>query len=261
MGKVYLKTRYDNGMGMEIPHSWNMANAMYGFREMGAEIVPYHEIKDIYDKVERDDIVLDYIDQCNQIFHKFGVVPELPDYPEALSAFLGRKIWRDTINSISRDEKKWSAGYFVKPLRSKAFTGKIIRSIADLVGCGNHSEDYEVYVSEPIDILAEWRCFLTYGELVDVRPYGTLIDQDRRGYLCHFDADVLRDMVKAFVAWDERPSGGSMDICVTKDGRTLLVECNDAYSLGCYGLPGIYYAKMISARWSQLLGVKDEYRF
>lgn len=28
-----------------------------------------------------------------------------------------------------------------------------------------------------------------------------------------------------------------------------------------YGLVGIYYAKLISARWSQLTGVKDEYRF
>lgn len=26
-------------MNMEIPHSYNMANAMYGFREMGAEII------------------------------------------------------------------------------------------------------------------------------------------------------------------------------------------------------------------------------
>jgi|GEM_PF-2277354 len=30
MGKVYLKTRYDSGMNMLIPHSYNIANAMYG---------------------------------------------------------------------------------------------------------------------------------------------------------------------------------------------------------------------------------------
>ena len=27
MGRVWLKTKYDNGMQMEIPHSHNMANA------------------------------------------------------------------------------------------------------------------------------------------------------------------------------------------------------------------------------------------
>lgn len=261
MGKVYLKTKYDNGMNMEIPHSYNMANAMYGFRELGAEIIPYHKIDDIYDRVEKEDIVLDYIDQCNEIFHKFGVTPYLPDYPDILTAFLGRKIWRDTIDSIAGNEQKWSAGYFVKPVKSKVFTGKVISSVADLVGCGNHSENYEVFVSEPINICAEWRCFITYDKIVDVRPYGTLSNKDRMSYLYHYDAEVLSAMLQEFIKWEERPSACSMDICVTKDGRTLLVELNDAYSLGSYGLPSIYYARLISARWSQLLGVKDEYHF
>ena len=261
MGKVYLKTRYDNEMKMDIPHNDLIAHAMYGFREMAAEIVPYHIIDDIYDDVLREDIVVDYIDQCKAIFRKFDVNPELPDYPDVLSPFLGRKIWKDTINSISCDEKKWSAGYFVKPIRGKAFTGKIIKSIADLVGCGNYSEDYEVLVSEPIDILAEWRCFIKYDELIDVRPYGILSEPGKQSYLYHYDSDVLMSMMKAFKEWEDRPKACSMDICVTKDGRTLLVEFNDAYALGSYGLPSIYYAKLISARWSQLMGVKDEYHF
>lgn len=47
MGKVYLKTKYDNEMKMEIPHNHNFASAMFGFREMAAEIVPYHLIDDM----------------------------------------------------------------------------------------------------------------------------------------------------------------------------------------------------------------------
>ena len=259
MGKIWLKTRYDNGMQMEIPHSPNIAQAMYGFREIGAEIVPYHEIKDIYDQVGREDIVLDYIEQTLAIFSKFGVVPKIPDYPKKLQDFMGRKVWKDTINNIAADESKWSAGYFVKPTRDKAFTGKIIRSISDLVGCGSCYEDYEVMVSEPIDIMAEWRCFIRYDELTDVRPYGSLVKTDYEGFYYHYDSSVLKSMMKAFAEWDERPVACSMDICHTRDGRTLLVEMNDAFALGCYGLPGVLYAKMISARWSQLLQRKDEY--
>ena len=261
MGIVYLKTKFDNEMKMEIPNSVNIANAMYGFREMGAEIIPYHKIDEIYDRVNREDIVLDYIEQCKSIFSKFGVEPSIPDYPDVLKPFLGRKIWKDTINSISRSEEKWSGGYFVKPVRNKVFTGKIISSISDLVGCGNYSEDYEVLVSEPLDICAEWRCFILYDEIVDVRPYGLLLDRNRKSYKFHYDFNVLDSMLEAFVKWDERPIACSMDICVTKDGQTLLVEINDAYALGCYGLADVFYAKLISARWSELLGVKDEYRF
>lgn len=261
MGKVWLKMRQDPGMDLELPHSVNIANAMYGFRELGAEIVPYHTIDEIYDRVEREDIVLDYVDQCNRIFAKFGVEPKIPDYPAELREFLGRKVWRDTIDNISSDEAKWSAGYFVKPLRDKAFTGKIIRSLSDLIGCGSCYENYEVLVSEPIEILAEWRCFITYDRIVDVRPYGSIADLNYSGYLYHYDSDVLRKMFQAFLDWEERPAACSMDICVTRDGRTLLVEVNDAYALGCYGLPSLLYAKLISARWSQLLEREDEYHF
>ena len=261
MGKVYLKTKFDNEMKIEIPHNVNIANAMYGFRELGAEIIPYHKIDEIYDRVNREDIVLDYIDQCNSIFSKFGIEPSIPDYPKVMDKFLGRKIWKDTINSISRSEEKWSAGYFVKPVRNKVFTGKIISSISDLVGCGNYSEDYDVLVSEPLDICAEWRCFILYDEIVDVRPYGLLLDIGRKSYRYHYDFKVLDSMMEAFISWEKRPTACSLDICVIKDGQTLLVEINDAYSLGCYGLASVFYAKLISARWSELLGVKDDYRF
>lgn len=176
---IWMKTKFDRGMNMDIPHSPNIACAMYGFRELGAEIIPYHSLDEIYDKVQREDIVLDYILQCNEIFKKFGVEPYVPDYPEKLTKYLGRKIWEDTIDSISRDEKKWSAGVFVKPKKNKVFTGKVISDIYDLVGCGNHSENYEVICSEALKINAEWRCFIMYDKLVDVRPYGLILDPSR----------------------------------------------------------------------------------
>lgn len=40
---IYIKCNKDN-----VPHNYNFANAYYGFREMGAEIKFYKEIKDIY---------------------------------------------------------------------------------------------------------------------------------------------------------------------------------------------------------------------
>lgn len=261
MARIWMKVKYDPRMKMDIPHSINIANAMYGFSELGAEIIPYHSLDDIYDLIKREDIVLDYIEQCNEIFKKFNVDPYICDYPDIFNVFLGRRIWKDTINSISSDEKKWSAGYFVKPVKDKIFTGKIIRNIYDLIGCGSDDENYEVFVSEPLDILAEWRCFIRYDQILDIRPYGMLMDRTRESYQFHYDSTMVGEMMNVFKKWDQRPASCSMDICLTKDGRTLLVEVNDAYALGCYGLPGTIYAKFISARWSQLLDREDEYKF
>lgn len=76
-----------------------------------------------------------------------------------------------------------------------------------------------------------------------------------------YDEKLLTLMLEDFCTWVDRPNACSMDVCVTSDGRTLLVELNDAYALGSYGLNSILYAKFISARWSQLLGRRDQYNF
>lgn len=46
-----------------------------------------------------------------------------------------RRVWHDNINNFASDESKWSKGLFIKPVKEKAFTGKIVRSIRDLIGC------------------------------------------------------------------------------------------------------------------------------
>ena len=56
--KVYAKIRQNGEY-----HSQNISQAVYGFREMGAEIVRYQKISDIYESVTKEDIVLDYITQ------------------------------------------------------------------------------------------------------------------------------------------------------------------------------------------------------
>ena len=101
------------------------------------------------------------------------------------------------------------------------------------------------------------RGFIIYDELVDIRPY-------RGDYHYHFDAEVVDQIVEAFRTIRERPMGGSLDFAVIeKNGKlqTVFLEMNDGYSLGSYGLVPIQYAKLVSARWSQLLNRTDEFDF
>jgi hypothetical protein len=67
-----------------------------------------------------------------------------------------------------------------------------------------------------------------------------------------------------FIKWNNRPVACSIDFAVIKEenkNKTILLEVNDAYALGCYGLYHLDYAKLISARWSQILDRKDIYHF
>ncbi|MCH5384215.1 ATP-grasp domain-containing protein [Limosilactobacillus reuteri] len=180
----------------------------------------------------------------------------MPDYPPVLEPYLGRKIWKDTINHISADRSTW--GHFVKPVMGKAFTGKVINSTTDLIGTGSNDENLAVYCSDVINIKREWRGFYYHDQLIDVRPY-------HGDWHYHYDPAMLDAVVAAFNTWDQRPVACSLDFALVErdDGRleTIFLEVNDAYSLGNYGLFPIRYAKMISARWAQLMGREDEYYF
>lgn len=46
---------------------------------------------------------------------------------------------------------------------------------------------------------------------------------------------------------------------VTSKGETLLVEVNEGYALGCYGLFLDLYVKLIITRWAELTDTLDEY--
>lgn len=53
------------------------------------------------------------------------------------------------------------------------------------------------------------------------------------------------------------PAAFALDVGCTRAGATLVVEINDGYALGAYGLTPLAYAKFLSARWAQLSGTKD----
>ena len=68
-------------------------------------------------------------------------------------------------------------------------------------------------------------------------------------------------MIVSWKILEDRPVACSIDIGVTSENKTILIECNDAYALGSYGLVDFRYAKFTSARWAQILEREDEFDF
>lgn len=171
------------------------------------------------------------------------------DYPVELKKYLGRKIWQTKMNEVNNNPDCWPV--FVKPIEDKQFTGVVVRSPKDLIGCGIEGVNQDVYCSEIVKFVAEWRCFVRYGHILSVRPY-------KGDWRKHYDYRVIENAVKEFTS---APAGYAIDFGLTDDGRTLLIEVNDGYALGCYGLFYIDYAKLLSARWDELTGTEDECAF
>lgn len=62
-------------------------------------------------------------------------------------------------------------------------------------------------------------------------------------------------------SFESAPNGYAVDIGLTDKGETLLIEVNEGYALGHYGLNALDYAKLLSARWAQLTRTADECDF
>ena len=52
----------------------------------------------------------------------------------------------------------------------------------------------------------------------------------------------------------DMPISYSLDVGVDDQGDTLLVEVNDCYALGNYGLDATTYTNMLYDRWKEIVG-------
>ena len=236
--KVYVQCK--KGMPLDYDHF----NAYCGFVEMGFETVFFSNPQELSTS-EREDVVGGYIAPVRQRLKDFGVEIADTDYPECLQKYLGRKNWKSNMDTINARSELWPV--FVKPVNNKKFTGRVISSTSDLIGCGSCYDNAEIICSEVLEIEAEYRVFVRYGKIIDVRRY--------RGDWRKFpDYEVIEQCVQDYV---DSPKAYAIDFGVTKDGKTVLIEVNNTCSIGSYGLYCIDYAKMISARWAELTGTED----
>lgn len=240
--RVFIQAK--NGTPTDQDHF----NAYIGFREMGFETVFFETFEELAES-KMDDVVVGYIGTVAARLRDFNREIEDMDYPEVLRKYLKRRLWKSTANTVNSNPEMWPV--FMKPIHNKKFKGRIIREPADLIGCGSYYEDYPVYCSEVKEIIAEFRVFVLYGEIIDVRRYG-----GRWDVAC--DADVVESCVKDS---EGAPKAYALDFGVTKDGETILVEVNNTCSIGSYGLEPVLYARFLSARWAELTGTTDECRF
>jgi hypothetical protein len=169
-------------------------------------------------------------------------VPAPLDYLDASIEALGRRVWPSTLGAVRAGLARGDEA-FVKPRGvAKSFTGRVVASPEDLFGIRVSSPNTQVWCSEPVHFRAEHRVFLVHSKIVAVTQYD--------GY--HHQLDLVAAEMVITSIRPSLPAGCAVDLGTLDTGQVVLVEANDGFSLGRYGLEAEVYCDLLLARWSEL---------
>lgn len=180
-------------------------------------------------------------------------VPEPIDYPEAIQPYLGRLVYlvrKERLLRTVQIPPGQDTPYFIKPAQThKLFTGFVARWENDWAKIAHLPEGTPLWVSDVIGLKSEMRVFVFKGEIIHFAHY----DGDPFLLPSRYEAE---QMVKTYEASGTAPVAYALDVGLItspQNGRTVLVEVNDAFALGPYTLANVDYARMLAARWSQIV--------
>ena len=220
--------------------------------DRGFTIIPFNDFElqdlvvcEIFDK---DDIIIGSVEATKAFWNAVGIeVPKYIGYPKSLDSFYGRNIKRTRFGKITVDDLP----IFIKPVYDiKLFTGFVLDKSTTLHNIGMYYSDVNpntaVYTSEPIDIISEYRCFVHKNKLVGIKHY----DGDFTKFP---DVLTIESMMQKY--YNESPVSYTLDVGLVRDGdgfKTILVEINDFWAIGSYGLDGKTYVRMLIDRFQEI---------
>jgi hypothetical protein len=226
--------------------------AQRGFALKGYEVRPYTYEQLLNGECEHNRHIIYHggVQAVVEALKRIGVQrPDNFDLPEQLreDRYLRRKWWTTTLQEARSLEKP----IFIKPLEGhKRFTGHVVRCFSDLLKTSSLPSEYPVLAQEPITFLSEFRYFVVRGRAVGMSCYWGRP-------LILPDGDRIQEMIQTYT---NCPVAYSLDVGTIEYDtgnnivtETALVEVNDFFSLGSYGLDALLYVEGVELRWDEMV--------
>jgi hypothetical protein len=251
MKKAYVEIR--NG----YPVNMDIQNAIDGLEYLDYDVVSF-ELKDVLagnmDVRAKLSPFIGSIDCMTHLFKNINKYPEPIDFPKSIidSGLLNRDIKIMTLQEAIEFFKFRSKYYqtnipiFIKPVQTKLFDGILISKEEHLNYFNRVDTNINVLVCEKIDILSEHRAYIHNGKMV---------------YCCNYSGDFrinpdynyIDSLIKQY---DKQPIAYTIDVAVLKDGSNTVIEFNDFWAIGSYGLYCLDYAQMLLDRYFEITSIQ-----
>ncbi len=242
---AYPKIHYEEKSG--LPAFGDIMYAIDGFESMNYEPQAFTLLA-VGNGFEAgpDDVVIGSPVAIRKHFRHLGCEPEPVDYPNYISTdVMGRAVYSSTLGEVHWMLQKAGSSLFVKPKMTKKgyFDAKVydLETIAELRK--HHAADTEVFRSTPMTFLAEYRVFVHQGKIIDIRRYAGPYDSVTP------EIGRIQVMMKQYV---NPPIAYTLDVGIDTGLQTVLVEANDFWAIGAYGLDAVVYATMLRDRYHEI---------
>lgn len=219
-----------------IPFDNFCSDAAIGANEMGIECIPFSDIKQV-NKNQYNIVVTTVEESLEWLEYNFQMLDD-----RFAKEFKGRKEEITTIAEL----KVFPC--FIKPYKQiKAFTGIIVYSMEE---AKLFTQDYKDSIScqEIIDFESEYRIYMHADRgMLGIKHYlgDPFISPDK---------NFVDELIKCSKN-NLKVNSYTLDIGIDKNGKNYLIEINDGWAVGNYGLNPIDYYSFVKARWLQLTGI------
>lgn len=240
---AYVQFSRDN-----IPVDADAMNAYQGLDLLGYRVYPYTYpaiLSGNFAGVYKTSVFVGETRSLTSIFARADVTPPPFDYPAELmrEEFMGRQLAEMRTDEAVDRWTKERMPFFIKSVRPKLYSGILIKADRQLAYLDQYLCE-PAWVSTPLQFKSEWRCFVHQGKLVDSRPY-------QGDFRLAPDYTKVDSMIAEFKS---APVAYTLDVGIDQLNRTLVVEVNDFWAIGAYGLSPEVYAQMLIDRYEQIVG-------
>jgi len=174
--------------------------------------------------------------------------------PECLFPFAGRVIENICSREDFSERFKQLDSIYVKSLDKikDDFNGPKYARTGTISDWYESKDFVRCQVSEMIDIASEWRVIVFNGEIQHVGNYSG-------DCLVFPDGETIRNLVKAY--GEAAPKAWTLDVAVTTDSKTVVLECHRFFSCGLYGFSDLRrIPKMYSQTWYEMIMPKNIFK-
>lgn len=228
----------------DLPNDFDTSSAMYGAIQncKNYRLTSYEEVSSgKFDSLISTRLFVGSVEFMKEVFNRVGLNDvKLPrnSNREFKTMQLGE------VKSMAKQGSKM----FIKPFDIKLFTGFVIdemehTSIANVPNDTNVMV-YDVFTS-PIE--SEWRLYIHNNKIVDSRNYsGDFMTSPNYD----FAKQVIEENKKDF------PISYTIDIGILENGENVVVEYNDMWAIGNYGVDNTIYLRLLTDRYFEIMRMK-----